>query len=158
MDAFLSATGLVWCGFFSLLMIGIVYLLKRKKGQEKADYLKKIFIFLYVVTLTSLTMEFILQHAFPLNETYPLYTLIVSKVYVFLGLLWNALVIMYYIMLYRKNKEYENTFSFYRTINTIIFGILMVILTLVLTLPVEYAYELDRFFEKKKVNEKGEEK
>ena len=24
--------------------------------------------------------------------------------------------------------------------------------------PVEYAYELDRFFEKKKVNEKGEEK
>ena len=146
MDAFLSATGLVWCGFFSLLMIGIVYLLKRKKGQEKADYLKKIFIFLYVVTLTSLTMEFILQHAFPLNETYPLYTLIVSKVYVFLGLLWNALVIMYYIMLYRKNKEYENTFSFYRTINTIIFGILMVILTLVLTLPVEYAYDKTGFW------------
>ena len=146
MDAFLSATGLVWCGFFSLLMIGIVYLLKRKKGQEKADYLKKIFIFLYVVTLTSLTMEFILQHAFPLNETYPLYTLIVSKVYVFLGLLWNALVIMYYIMLYRKNKEYENTFSFYRTINTIIFGILMVILTLALTLPVEYAYDKTGFW------------
>ena len=146
MDVFLSATGLIWCGFFSLVMIGVVYLIKQKKGKEKADYLKKIFIFLYVVTLTSLTMEFVLQHAFPLNETYPLYTLIVSKVYVFLGLLWNALVIMYYVMLYRKNKEYENTFSFYRTINTIIFGILMVILTLVLTLPVEYVYDKTGFW------------
>ena len=146
MDVFLSATGLVWCGFFSLVMIGVVYLLKQKKGKEKADYLKKIFIFLYVVTLSSLTMEFVLQHAFPLNETYPLYTLIVSKVYVFLGLLWNALVIMYYIMLYRKNKEYENTFSFYRTINTIILGILMVILTLVLTLPVEYVHDKTGFW------------
>ena len=129
MDAFLSATGLVWCGFFSLLMIGVVYLLKRKKSQEKADYLKKIFIFLYIVTVISLTMEFILQHAFPLSETYPLYTLIVSKVYIFLGLLWNALVIMYYVMLYRKNKNYENSFNFYRTINTIIVGVLLVILT-----------------------------
>ena len=146
MDVFLSATGLVWCGFFSLVMIGVVYLLKQKKGKEKADYLKKIFIFLYVVTLSSLTMEFVLQHAFPLNETYPLYTLIVSKVYVFLGLLWNALVIMYYIMLYRKNKEYENTFSFYRTINTIILGILMVILTLVLTLAVEYVHDKTGFW------------
>lgn len=146
MNVFLSATGLVWCGFFSLVMIGVVYLLKQKKGKEKADYLKKIFIFLYVVTLSSLTMEFVLQHAFPLNETYPFYTLIVSKVYVFLGLLWNALVIMYYIMLYRKNKEYENTFSFYRTINTIILGILMVILTLVLTLPVEYVHDKTGFW------------
>ena len=141
MGVFLSATGLVWCGFFSLIMIGIMYLVKRKKENQEVDFLKKIFLFLYLVTLTSLTMEFVLQHAFPLNQTHPMYTLIVSKLYIFLGFLWNALVIIYYILLYRKNKKYENKFSFYRTLNTTIVGILLVILTLTITLPVEYIHD-----------------
>ena len=29
---FLSATGLIWCALFALLMIGIMFIIKRKKA------------------------------------------------------------------------------------------------------------------------------
>ena len=49
-DAYLSITGLVWCAFFSLLMIGIVFFIKNKTMKNR-DSNTKIFILLYVITV-----------------------------------------------------------------------------------------------------------
>ena len=82
METFLSATALVWCGLITLIMIGIIYLLKRKKENEKDDLLKRVFYALYITTLISITTEIILQHAFVMQDKYPLYTQITSKFYI----------------------------------------------------------------------------
>lgn len=146
MEKFLSATALVWCGFFSLIMIGVIYLLKKGKDKEKSNQLGKTFILLYIITLTSLLLELVLQHAFPQQFTHPLYPFIVSKIYIFLGMIWNAVVIIYYVLLYRQNKGIEESFEFSRKLNTIFFGIVMVTMTLVLTLPVQYIYDETGFW------------
>ena len=37
LDVFLSATGLVWCALFSLIMIGIVFFIKNNTRSTKID-------------------------------------------------------------------------------------------------------------------------
>ena len=134
MKVFLSATGLVWCGFFSLIMIGVIYFLKKDKTKV-ADHLKKTFIFLYCITILSILAEFLLQNALAVSESHPIYSMLVSRFYIFWGMLWNAIVIIYYTMLYRKYKGKEFDYSFSRKLNTIIFGVTAVIATLVISLP-----------------------
>ena len=136
MKVFLSATGLVWCGFFSLVMIGVVYILKNEKKKIK-DHLKKTFLFLYFVTILSILCEFLLQHALAVSETSPIYSMLVSRFYVFWGMLWNAVVILYYTMLYRKQKNKEFNYNYSRKLNTILFAIIAIIGTLVIVLPLK---------------------
>ena len=140
MTQFLSSTSLVICGLLALLMIGIVYLLKRKKDKEKTNYTRKTFIALYIVTFILLIIELVFEHAFAVQETYPLYTLIISKLYIYLGLIWNTLVILYYMFLYRKNKECKPSYEFSKKINTFIICISIVYLTMVIVLPISYNY------------------
>ena len=136
MKVFLSATGLVWCGFFALLMIGFIYVFKNRKTNT-SDHLKKTFIFLYIITLCSITCEFILQFALKVDIDKSLFALIVSKLYIFFGMLWNAVVITYYSILYRKCKNKEFDYNYSRKLNTIIFGIIAVITTIVISFPIE---------------------
>ena len=79
MEVFLSATGLVWCGFFSLIMIGVIYFLKKDKSKD-SDHLKKTFIFLYCVTILSIISELLLQNALAVSEAYPIYSAIISNI------------------------------------------------------------------------------
>ena len=141
MNGFLSATALVWCGFSTLIMIGVINLLKKQKDKTKSDFLRKIFICLYTITLLSFTSEFILQHAFLYNETIPIYPQIVSRLYVLFGMIWNLLVIIYYISLYRHNINKPFDSKYYRLINTIIVCALCIFLTLVITVPVGQVYD-----------------
>ena len=134
MEVFLSATGLVWCGFFSLIMIGVIYFLKKDKSKD-SDHLKKTFIFLYCVTILSIISELLLQNALAVSEAHPIYSTVLSRLYIFLGMLWNAVVIVYYTMLYRKCREKEFNYEYSRKLNTIIFAIVAIISTLVITLP-----------------------
>ena len=134
MKVFLSATGLVWCGFFSLIMIGVIYFLKKDKSKD-SDHLKKTFIFLYCVTILSIISELLLQNALAVSEVHPIYSTVLSRLYIFLGMLWNAVVIVYYTMLYRKCREKEFNYEYSRRLNTIIFSIVAIISTLVITLP-----------------------
>ena len=134
MEVFLSATGLVWCGFFSLIMIGVIYVLKSRSNRT-SDHLKKTFIFLYCVTMLSIFSEFLLQNALAVSETKPIYSMLVSRFYIFWGMLWNAIVIVYYTMLYRKQKNREFDYNYSRKLNTIIFAIIAIMTTLVITLP-----------------------
>ena len=136
MKTFLSATALVWCGVITLVIIGIIYILKRNKENDKDDQLKKIFLVLFSITLVSMTAEIILQHAFVKQFEYPLYTLITSKIYIMLGLMWNALVITYYVLLYRYTMKKEFDSKFNRKLNTVILSIILVILTLIITIPI----------------------
>ena len=41
MKTFFSATALVWCGVITLVIIGIIYILKRNKENDKEVLLKK---------------------------------------------------------------------------------------------------------------------
>ena len=141
MNGFLSATALVWCGFSTLIMIGVINLLKKQKDKTKSDFLRKIFICLYTITLLSFTSEFLLQHAFLYNETIPIYPQIVSRLYVLFGMIWNLLVITYYISLYRHNINKPFYSKYYRLINTIIVCALCIFLTLVITVPVGQVYD-----------------
>ena len=109
---FLSATGLIWCAFFALIMIGIIYLIKRKNNTISYEGTTKIFLLLYILTMVLIINEFILHHAFTVSQQYPTYTLITSKMYVLFGLFWNFFVLIYYIFLYRKNKQMESTEKF----------------------------------------------
>ena len=145
MEIFLSATGLVWCGFFSLIMIGAVYIFKNEK-QVESEHLKSIFLILYFVTVVSVITEFALQYALSVSDTMPLYTSFVSRLYIFLGMLWNTLVIIYYMLLYRKCKNKEFDAPFTRKINTILFACAAVITTLCVTLPVGAKYNAAGFY------------
>lgn len=136
MKTFLSATALVWCGFITLITIGVIYFLKRNKENDKNDQLKKIFLILYSVTLVSITAEFILQHAFLVEAKYPLYTLLTSKIYIACGMMWNVLVVTYYILLYRYTCGKPLDFKFNKKLNTIIISVIMLIITLVITVPI----------------------
>ena len=138
---FLSATGLIWCAFFAMLMIGVVFFIKRKTGSFVIDAPKRLFIMLYILTMFLIINEFVLHHAFIVQTKYPIYTMITSKVYVFVGLLWNFNVLTYYIFLFAKNTQKKITQKNYKLINTIILCILMVILSIVIALPVEYVYD-----------------
>ena len=141
MNGFLSATALVWCGFSTLIMIGVINLLKKQKDKTKSDFLRKIFICLYTITLLSFTSEFLLHHAFLFKDTMPLYPQIVSKIYILFGMIWNLLVIIYYISLYRHNVNKPFDSKYYRSINTIIVCGLCIFLTLVITVPVGQEYD-----------------
>ena len=141
LDVFLSATGLVWCALFSLIMIGIVFFIKNNTRSTKIDEPRKVFIFLYILTLLLIINEFILHHAFEMQFKYPTYTLITSKIYVFIGLLWNFIVLMYYIILYLKKKNKLESRKIHKILNTIVLCIILIFFTIVLSFPVEYVYD-----------------
>ena len=76
-SVFLSITGLVWCALFALIMIGVVFLIKRNSEREY-DTNNKLFLILYIITMILIIMEFILQNAIPMYEKAKLYPLISS--------------------------------------------------------------------------------
>ena len=140
-SVFLSATGLIWCALFAMLMIGVVFFIKRKSGNLVVDAPKRLFILLYILTLFLIINEFVLHHAFLLQSKYPMYTMITSKVYVIVGLLWNFNVLTYYIFLFAKNTQKKLTSKNYKLINTIILCAIILILGMCIALPVEYVYD-----------------
>ena len=54
-SVFLSITGLVWCALFALIMIGVVFLIKRNSEREY-DTNNKLFLILYIITMILIIM------------------------------------------------------------------------------------------------------
>ena len=138
-DIYLSVTGLVWCAFFALIMIGVVFFIKNGHNTlSKKDPNTKLFLFLYIITISLTMMELLTQIIIPIHNKVPLIKLIFTKGYILLGMLWNVIILTYYIVLIRKNtkKPFDNKYK--KKLNTIIVSIIIVILMLIISLPIEF--------------------
>ena len=138
-DIYLSVTGLVWCAFFALIMIGVVFFIKNGHNTlRKKDPNTKLFLFLYIITISLTLMELLTQIVIPVHNKVPLIKLIFTKGYILLGMLWNVIILTYYIVLIRKNtkKPFDNKYK--KKLNTIIVSIIIVILMLIISLPIGF--------------------
>ena len=137
-DAYLSLTGLVWCGFFALVMIGVVFFIKRKTTQGNNEINTKLFIFIYLLTVTLTFLELIMQGIITAGQNNSIIPIIVSKIYIGVGMLWNLVIFIYYMyqIYLKKNKIIDK--KFLKKLNTIVVSIIMIVLTLIISLPIGY--------------------
>ena len=147
-DAYLSITGLVWCAFFSLLMIGIVFFIKNKTMKNR-DSNTKIFILLYVITVLLCFLELFMQAFVFKDNPKTIIPYIIFKIYIALGMMWNFTIMTYYAILARRNSDKKLDSKFYKKVNTFYLMVIMIVLTLVITLPIGYQRHEIGFWELK---------
>ena len=136
-DAYLSITGLVWCAFFSLLMIGIVFFIKNKTMKNRESN-TKIFIMLYVITVLLCFLELFMQAFVFKDNPKTIIPYVIFKLYIALGMMWNFTIMIYYAILARRNSDKKLDSKFYKKVNTFYLMVIMIVLTLVITLPIGY--------------------
>ena len=147
-DAYLSITGLVWCAFFSLLMIGIVFFIKNKTMKNR-DSNTKIFILLYVITVLLCFLELFMQAFVFKDNPKTIIPYVIFKLYIALGMMWNFTIMIYYAILARRNSDKKLDSKFYKKVNTFYLMVIMIVLTLVITLPIGYQRHEIGFWELK---------
>ena len=147
-DAYLSITGLVWCAFFSLLMIGIVFFIKNKTMKNRESN-TKIFIMLYVITVLLCFLELFMQAFVFKDNPKTIIPYVIFKIYIALGMMWNFTIMTYYAILARRNSDKKLDSKFYKKVNTFYLMVIMIVLTLVITLPIGYQRHEIGFWELK---------
>ena len=137
-DAYLSITGLVWCAFFALVMIGVVFFIKRKTTKGNNEINTNIYIYIYIITLILTLLELIMQSVINLGQSKPIIPMIVSKIYIGLGMIWNFTIFIYYMLqIYqKKNKTLDKKFK--KKVVTFAVCLIIIVLTLIISLPIGY--------------------
>lgn len=139
-DNFFSVNGLVFCALAALIIIGTSYIYKNK--GKKLDILNKTYMYLFIDTTLLVIMEFVLYFALLNPDIDELLATILLKIYIFIGLVWNCLVISYILLLIRRKKE-TNTVEKKdsKIIYTVFFILTIVALIVTLIFDVDYIAE-----------------
>lgn len=133
-SSFISATALIWAALIILIMIGIVYFLKEKKGNKDLD--EKLFIALYFDTLFLNIFEFILYFVMQLDDSF--FKTLCFKIYIFLGFLWSILILYYIISYLREINTKKAKYLYFGSFLILIF----ISIILCLVFPVEATLEI----------------
>lgn len=115
-DAFLSATSLVWSSTIILIIIGLSYYFKYKDRNKSVNNFQ--FLTLYFLTFLLNILEYIINYVMQNSFEYEIY---LYKFYIFVGLLWNVVLIFYIINF--LNSNYKS-----RLLN--IFGAVLVVISI----------------------------
>lgn len=103
-SSFLSATSFMWASTITLVIVGIVFLIK---FRERHDYIKKTrFIIPYTLILVLNILEFFM---IPIMENEPFYALYIYKLYIFLKFFCNLSIIAYVFDYLNFNNNIKKT-------------------------------------------------